>query len=537
MNNKRVLVVNNFVFDNTPDLFKLLTKIRDEYKTLPKYIDYITYKGTNFLEFITEKYNKGYRIIIGTFYSSQCLTTFDFLNKHQDLLLISSSSTAIFESKVPFNLLRIPSTDEKAFLLFKKNILDSANEALLLLDPTLSNFPKQKEIIVLNEKTFIKTVNVLYTDEDIYNISYVNLIKRTITGNEQYKFNFVKIPASIISQKKLTKEAVKILYTNDTSNVFIIITIAYPQQFLNILSNNITFSSQILFLSDIFSAYSLKIKTQLPYAFTLVNDLEPLNIDYYQRTLFNNNPGYINTYNVTLLQFIIQHIELLNNTILFNLSIKNFVKILSNSNEFIKSQPVNNNMSLLQINYLTTAAAAAAAAATTTVPATKRISKVRSLLNSVLSSKITVWSTLSKTIRYVRSTSTKVGSIANLTSFALYDLIVIDNNQTILDDYKMFISGLNYIKDTFYNPDKTLKLLYFINTNDFNKFIKTVYPRNTLYYYFTNYRLELLNFNKSTSKIIPSNTIITLNNQINMTKKEFFNNFISFINNVIIKNI
>ena len=531
MNNKRVLVVNNFVFDNTPDLFKLVIKIRDDYKTLPKYIDYITYKGTNFLEFITEKYNKGYRIIIGTFYSSQCLTTFDFLNKHQDLLLISSSSTAIFESKVPFNLLRIPSTDEKAFLLFKKNILDSANEALLLLDPTLSNFPKQKKLIVLNEKTFIKTVNVLYTDEDIYNISYVNLIKRTITGNEQYKFNFVKIPASIISQKKLTKEAVKILYTNDASNVFIIITIAYPQQFLNILSNNITFSSQILFLSDIFSAYSLKIKTQLPYAFTLVNDLEPLNIDYYQRTLFNNNPGYINTYNVTLLQFILQHTELLNNTILFNLSIKNFVKILSNSNEFIKSQPVNNNMSLLQINYLTTAAAAA------TVTPTKRRTKTRSLLNSVLSSKITVWSSLSKTIRYVRSTSTKVGSIANLTLFALYDLIVIDNNQTNLDDYKMFISGLNYIKDTFYNPDKTLKLLYFINTTDFNKFIKTVYPRNTLYYYFVNYKLELLNFNKSTSKIIPSNTVITLNNQITMTKKDFFNNFISFINNVIIKNI
>ncbi len=533
MNNKRLLVVNNFFFDNTPDLFKLVIKIRDEYKTLPKYIDYITYKGNNFLEFITEKYNKGYRIIIGTFYSSQCLATFDFLNKHQDLLLISSSSTAIFESKVPFNLLRIPSTDEKAFTLFKKNILDSANEALLLLDPTLSNFSRQKEIISLNKKTFIKTVNVLYTDEDIYNISYVNLIKRTITGNEQYKFNFVKIPASVISQKKLTKEAVKILYTTDASNVFIIITIAYPQQLLNILSNNITFSSQILFLSDIFSAYSLKIKTQLPYAFTLINVLEPLNIDYYQRTLFNNNPGYINTYNVTLLQFILQHIELINNTILFNLSIKNFVKILSDSNEFIKSQPVNNNMSLLQINYLTMA----------TVTATKRITKTRSLLNSVLSSKITVWPNLAKTIRYVRSTSTKVGSIANLTSFALYDLIVIDNNQTNLDDYKMFISGLNYIKDTFYNPDKispvnkTLKLLYFINTTEFNKFIKTVYPRNTLYYYFTNYRLELLNFNKSTSKIIPSNTIITLNNQINMTKKDFFNNFISFINNIIIKNI
>ena len=112
-----------------------------------------------------------------------------------------------------------------------------------------------------------------------------------------------------------------------------------------------------------------------------------------------------------------------------------------------------------------------------------------------------------------------------------------DNNQTNLDDYKMFIHGLNYIKDTFYNPDKTLKLLYFINTTDFNKFIKTVYPRNTLYYYFTNYRLVLLNFNKSTSKIIPSNTIITLNNQITITKKDFFNNFISFINNVIIKNI
>jgi hypothetical protein len=184
-------------------------------------------------------------------------------------------------------------------------------------------------------------------------------------------------------------------------------------------------------------------------------------------------------------------------------------------------------MSLLQINYLTMA----------TAMATKRITNTRSLLNSVLSSKITVWPNLSKSVSFVRSTSTKVGSTVNLTSFALYDLFVIDNNETNLDKYKMFISGLNYIKDTYYNPDKKLKLLYFINTNDFNKFIKTVYPRNTLYYYFVNYKLELLNFNKSTSKVIPSNTIILLNNQITMTKKDFFNNFISFINNITIKNI
>lgn len=531
MNNKRLLVVNNFVFDNTPDLFKLVIKIRDDYKTLPKYMDYITYKGNNFLEFITEKYNKGYRIIIGNFYSSQCLVIFDFLNKHQDLLFISSFSTAIFNSKIPFNLLRIPSNDEKAFLLFKKNILDSATEALLLLDPTLSNFPRQKEIISLNKKTFIKTVNVLYTDEDIYNISYINLIKRSITGNEQYKFNFVKIPSSVISQKKLTKEAVNILYTTDASNVFIIISVAYTQQLLNILSNNITFSSQILFLNDAFSSYSLKIKSQLPYAYTLVNVLEPLNIDYYQRILFNNNPGYINSYTTVLLQFLIEHAELINNTILCNLSIKKFVKILSDSNEFVKSQPVNDKMSLLQINYLTTATA------------TKRITKIRSLLNSALSSKNTVWSNPSKIIRYVRSTSTKIGSIVNLPSITLYDLIVIGNNQTNLDDYKMYISGLKYIKDTYYNPNKSspvnkiLQLLYFINTDDFNKFIKTVYSINTLYYYFTNYKLQLLNFNKNTRTIISSNTIIPLNNQITMTKKDFFNNFILFINNVIIKNI
>jgi hypothetical protein len=530
MNNKRVLVVNNFLFDKTPDLFKLVIKIRDEYKTLPKYIDYITYKGNNFLKFITKEYNKGYRIIIGNFYSSQSLEIFDFLNKHQDLLFISSFSTAIFKSKIPFNLLRLPSNDEKTFLLFKKNILDSANQALLLLDPTLSNFPRQKEIISLNEKTFIKTVNVLYTDEDIYIISYINIIKSSITGNEQYKFNFVKIPASIISQKKLTKEAVKILYTNDASNVFIIITVAYAQQFLNILSNNITFSSQILFLNDVFSSYSLKIKIQLPYAYTLVNVLEPLNIDYYQRILFNNNPGYINAYIIVLLQFLIEHIELINNTILCNLSIKKFVKILSDSNEFVKSQPNNDNMSLLQINY-------------STIKTTKPLTFVRDVVNATISTENTTWSPSSKSLGLANSTSTKVGSIVNLPSITVYNLIVIDNNQTNLDNYKMYINGLNYIKNTYYDPDKSspvdkiLELLYFINTTDFNKFIKTIYPRNTLYYYFINNRLELLNFNKSTFKIIPSDTIIPLGGGVNITKKDFFKNFILFINNVIIKNI
>jgi len=31
MSNKRLLVVSNYVFDSTPDLFKLLTKIRDNF--------------------------------------------------------------------------------------------------------------------------------------------------------------------------------------------------------------------------------------------------------------------------------------------------------------------------------------------------------------------------------------------------------------------------------------------------------------------------------------------------------------------------
>jgi hypothetical protein len=427
------------------------------------------------------------------------------------------------------------------------------NETILLLDSTLLNFPRQKEIINFNEKTFIKNINVIYTDEDLYNISYVDLINRSITGNETYKFNFIKIPSSIISQKKLTPDAIKALNTTDVSNVFMIITIAYPQQFLNILSNNITYSSQILFLSDTFTPYNLKLKLQLPYAYTLINVLEPANVDYYQRILFNNNSGYITHYTVSLLQFLTARMELINNSILYNLSIKDLVQILEDSNDFIKSQPVNNIMSLLQINY----SSKTVPSSSKTVPISSR-KQQRKPVQAILSSKLTLWAAaaaaalaakntdLSQTL--IPSTSTVIGSVVNLNSFALYNLIVPENDQTNLNNYKMYINGLNYIKNKYYEPDsnihiaKILQLLYFINTTDFNEFIITIFPRNTLYYYFINLRYNLLNFNKNTSQIIPSNSNIIVNidnfdNEITMTKSEFFIKFVSFINNIFIRNI
>jgi hypothetical protein len=468
----KVLVVSNFEFDNSTDLFRLLKKMKNDFKALPSYIDYVTYKDTNFLKFITTKYSQGYRMIIGNFYSSQCLSVFDFLNKHDDLLLISSASTVIFSKQMPSNLLRLASNDEKSFSLFKNKVLDSMNKILLMIDSTLTKFPRQKKIINPNEKTFVKTVNVLYTDEDIYNLSYVRMIKRTITGKEPYKFKFFKIDSATIKQNKLTPEASAILKTTDASNVFMIITISHAQEFLNIISSNLRYGIQMIFLSDSFASYNLKVKTQLPYSYTLINDILPNHAHYYQEILFNNNAGYIDYYTISILSFLKSHSELINNNILHDLSTKNMIEILGKSNEFINSQPVNNKKSIIRIQY-------ASSIGPKMRPSPLPIPVYVSLEQQLQLAR-------NEAIIYALSARITDSTISLKSLFNLYDKNV--------DDYKMYIAGLNYIKN---NPtiimsqsDYISELLTFkdVNNNDidFDTFFETSYGIDYLYSYLYN---------------------------------------------------
>ena len=475
MGTKKVLVVSNSDFDNTRDLFELLKIIKNDFKSLPSYIDYVTYIGTNFLEFITTKYSQGYCIIIGNFYSSQCLTVFDFLNNHNDLLLISSASTAIFPKKMPTNLIRLPSDDEKSFSLFKNSILDSMNRILLMLDPTLSLFPNQKEIINLNDKTFVKTVNVLYTDENIYNLSYVRMIKRSITKKEPYKFKFYKIDSDTIAQNKLTPEVSTILKTSDASNVFMILTISYAQQFLNILSSNFEYGIQMMFLSDSFTSYNFTVKTQLPYAYTLINEIEKTDIDYYQRALFNNNAGYINYYTVSIIQFLKSRTGLINNVIENNLPITGMIDILTKSGEFINGQPINNKRSIIKINYLT--------------PALKnRKTKKRKPVVANISTTVKPWAAAAaaaaaSTRTTQPTTTTTSGSQTNGIDISLKTLLT----STDLDAFKSYISKL---------PIKIPELLNFLRTTDIDTFCNNTYELNDLTTYFYNYIAQIKKYIK-----------------------------------------
>jgi hypothetical protein len=463
MGTKKVLVVSNYDFDNTKDLFVLLKKIKNDFKSLPSYIDYVTYTGTDFLEFIAAKYSQDYCIIIGSFYSSQCLSVFDFLNKHEDLLLISSASTAMFPKQTPRNLIRLPSNDEMAFFLFKNKVLDSMNHILLTLDTTLLLFPNQKKIINLNEKTFVKTVNVLYTDENIYNLSYVRMIKRSITGKESYKFKFYKIDSAIISQNKLTPEASTILKTTDASNVFMILTISYAQQFFNIISSNYDYGIQMFFLSDSFTSYNFTVKTQLPYAYTLINEIEKTDIDYYQRVLFNNNAGYINYYTVSIIQFLKSHSELINNVIVNNLPITYIIDILTKSNEFIDGQPINNKRSMIKINYLITALK------------NKKNTK-RKPVAANISTTLAPWA--ASTRELIQTTLTISGSLTNGSDISLNTLLT----PTDLDTFKLYILSL---------PIKIPDLLTFLGTTDINTFCNNTYTCNALTTYFYNYIVQL----------------------------------------------
>ena len=45
---KKVLVVSNYALDNTTNLYRSVNKMKNDLRTLPAYIDYVTYKGTDF---------------------------------------------------------------------------------------------------------------------------------------------------------------------------------------------------------------------------------------------------------------------------------------------------------------------------------------------------------------------------------------------------------------------------------------------------------------------------------------------------------
>lgn len=527
MGTKKVLAVSNFDFDNTTDLFKLLKKIKNDFKTLPSYIDYVTYKGTDFLTFITTKYNQGYHIIIGNFYSSQCLSVFDFLNNHNDLLLISSASTAMFPKQMPNNLIRLPSNDENAFSLFKNKVLDSMNQVLLMVDPTLSNFPRQQKLINLNEKTFVKTVNVIYTDENIYNLSYVRMIKRSITGNEPYKFKFFKIDSATIKQNKLTPGVSTILKTNDASNVFMILTISYAQQFLNILSSNFEYVIQMIFFSDSFTSYNFTVKTQLPYGYTLINEIETTNIDYYQRALFNNNSGYINYYTVSILQFLKTRTELINNVVINGLSITNMIDVLSKSNEFINGQPINDKRSMIKINYLLKAS--------NNNKSNKPKKPKRKVLGGNISRILTQWGSAaaaaeaSSTRAIIQqTTSTISGSQTNSGVTSLNTFL-----PAKLEEFKSYIPGLQYIRDntpsifSYVSPPNNISdLLNFRGTDDIDTFCNNTYTYNELSTYFKIFIDQLNKYDKATTTSNDKDIVTTTPP---MKKSTFFKKFKMFI--------
>ena len=370
---------------------------------------------------------------------------------------------------MPTNLIRIPSDDETSFSLFKDSFLDSMNKVLLSVDSTLSTFPRQKKIINLNDKTFVKTVNVLYTDEDIYNLSYVRMIKRNTTGNEPYKFKFFKIDSATIAQNKLTPEANAILKTPDASNVFMIITISYAQEFLNILSSNYIYCTQMMFLCDAFVSSKLVVKNQLLYAYTMVNENSPRSIDYFQRLLFNG-PGYINYYTVSILCFLKLHTELINNNILNDLTTTDMIKILSRGNEYINGQPINTKKSVISVPFESLSQKAN--------PKKKKRMGCRIQINTQRNGQYApVFSALNagKEVTSEESTNSVV-KVKDILTYKIKDLIAskqikefimglqyIVNNQPYIPEYEY---ATTYIKDCLIYTDEDIN-----NNEDINEFL------------------------------------------------------------------
>lgn len=254
-----------------------------------------------FVSFITKLYNSGYRIIIGNINTNDSISAFPFLISNPDLFLFSSFAVFNITETIPNNFFRFSSTIDNSFLQFKSNNLNELSLSIYNIDPTLTFFPNQKQLIINSESTFVKTFNVIYTDEDTKNIDFVNFIKTTESALDPYVYKYYLVPKSIITQGQLTPEAALALSTTNYSNVFFIIS-SYGQTFLNILTSNPQYLKQIIFTT--FVSDTLTLNTNAPYIWSFNQNIIPSQNFFYQIAAYNNQEGYVSPFISSIYEYL-----------------------------------------------------------------------------------------------------------------------------------------------------------------------------------------------------------------------------------------
>jgi len=213
------------------------------------YYKYDSDSNISFENFINNLYiNNNIRLFLSSANSNQCFSIFNYLNSHNDIIFISTSSTVNFIEK-PNNLLRLSLQDN---ILFK-----------ILFSDILPNFYKLSKINNNSLDTNkIQKIYLIYSD-DLYSNNIKSLLEDFQTKFNNFNYYFLEYNDNTKNEIKDT-----IINSNSITDLFIIATLS-SQSILNLFSNN-NMSDKFIFFTDPFYDSNLFTKIKLDKAFIIV---------------------------------------------------------------------------------------------------------------------------------------------------------------------------------------------------------------------------------------------------------------------------
>jgi len=188
------------------------------------------------------------RLFLSSANSNDCLSLFNFLNNHNDVIFVSSTSTVQFDNK-PRNLLRLSLQDNL--------LLDS------LFSRIISNFYNLEKIIDNDNNQFsINTIYFIYTN-DTYSNHFKLLLENIQSSYNNYNFIYLLFNNNTKNQIKNT-----IINSNSITDLFIIATLN-PQSILDFFDIENMYN-KFIFFTDPFNNTNLITKFNFSKAFIII---------------------------------------------------------------------------------------------------------------------------------------------------------------------------------------------------------------------------------------------------------------------------
>ncbi len=254
---------------------KIVIMLDDYFADLKKFFDFCKNKNTisndvvinllpkNYVPYneYMKLYNIGYRYFISTSTSSNLIKIINFFKIYTDAFYINLTSTVVFDTELPFNMIRTSVND----LALSEYIFERLNSNLLEL-LKISNILYFRDFDkVVNKINFFNNITYIYTN-DTYSINYVK--------NFENKYD-IKLKKFLI-ENSIPDELKDLMLNNNVGSenfknnnmTFFIITLE-PQKILDLLDNELYHNNFFIF-GDTFFFDKLVSKYKFKYAFVLI---------------------------------------------------------------------------------------------------------------------------------------------------------------------------------------------------------------------------------------------------------------------------